>query len=529
MRNNRKSPVGLTHSAGLVVVFVMTACPLLHAQQPAIGSSPGEPHWKDLLSLQWGLDVDRDLRNPLFKGVAPAAIFRSVDPNKPVTFKPMVALGLETTTRGGWYRSTERAGGYPHMRADVPFGMELWSFTYKQPKEQIDTGDFTAPPLTGKTEMLTGRDHFGLWVGNDNFSVSYPGNKTATARVYSQPCLNGRFKDQPYKCMIYPNRDPKTGRLIAHSYIIGWEYSTNDDFQDVVTQVDNVQLLPSDPPLPGVLAPDAKVRKLAGDFKFVEGPTWDARSKSLYFSDIPQAHIVRYADDKTTVANADSRQSNGLMMHRHGKLIACEHGGRRVSRAVPGQLGEDIVTHYQGKRLNSPNDLWIDADGGIYFTDPRYGQRDTMEMKIEGVYYIAADGTLNRIIDDLVRPNGIALSPDGKMLYVVDNGAHTLHRYPVTAPGRISKGERIAYVTHPDGMTVDVEGRLYITGELGVWVLDANGKWLGLIETPEQPANCTFGGEAYRTLFITARTSLYAIDTQTRGWHIHLDGTPEKR
>lgn len=526
MKTKRNTSSGLKWFVGFTIGLAATAGTHLYAQQPTIGTSPGEPHWKNLLAQQWGLDVDRDLRNPVFEGVAPAAIFRKVKADKPVAFKPLIALGLETTTRGGWYRSAMRAGVAASVPAsNKPFGTELWSYTHKQSAGEIKSGKYTPPPLeTGSVEFDPGTSPFGLRVSNDNFD---------DGGVYSQPCMtaliNQRLKGQPYKCMIYPNRDLKTGRLITHSYIIGWEYSTNDDFQDVVTQIDNVRLLPSDPHLPGALAPDAKVKKLATGFKFVEGPTWDAKNKALYFSDIPQAHIVRYAEGKAVVANENSRQSNGLMVDKKGRLVACEHGGRRVSRAVRGQPADDIVTHYKDKRLNSPNDLWIDAEGGIYFTDPRYGERDTMEMKIEGVYYIAPDGKLTRVIDDLVRPNGIALSPDGKSLYVVDNGAHTLHRYAVVAPGKLGKGERIAYVTHPDGMTVDVKGRLYVTGELGVWVLDANGKWLGLIETPERPANCTFGGPGYKTLFITAQTSLYAIETQTRGWHIHLDGVPKKK
>ena len=114
-------------------------------------------------------------------------------------------------------------------------------------------------------------------------------------------------------------------------------------------------------------------------------------------------------------------------------------------------------------------------------------------------------------------------------MYVVDNGANTLHRYSITAPGRIDPGQRIAFVVHPDGMTVDVQGRLYITGTEGICVFEPDGKWIGVIATPEHPANCTFGGPDYRTLYITARTSLYAIKTLTRGWHVHLDGVPTPR
>jgi gluconolactonase len=495
---------------------------VVFGKQPPVNPAQNEPNWKWILK-QSGLDMDKDLRNPFVDGVTPAGLFRKADPRKPVVFKPIIAWGLETPTRGGWYPGGPTVLQIP---GDVDkVRRELWSYEFKQPKEELEKSTFTLPPLkSGSVEFDPGEQVFGLWVSNDGLP---------NEAVYSQPALvfmkNARLKSQPYKAMIYPVCDPKEGKLIADSYLIGWEYSTNDDFQDVVTRIDNVQLLSPEPLLKGVIVEGAKVRKLAGDFQFTEGPAWDTKSRAVYFSDIPRAQIIRYADGRAEVANAASGQSNGLMFDKQGLLVRCEHAGRRVSRAAPGQPGEEIVGHYQDKRLNSPNDLWIDTDGGIYFTDPRYGKRDDMEMDKEAVYYVSADKKITRIIDDLVRPNGIALSPDGRQLYVVDNGADKLYRYPVRGPGKIGKGQRIAYVTHPDGMTIDKEGRLYVTCRGGVWVLDAEGKWLGVIETPEQPSNCTFGGAGLRTLFITARTSLYSIDTLTRGWHVHLDGVPAKK
>ncbi len=505
-----------TYVAALSGVLLLCGSPV-PGKQPPVSPAQNEPNWKWVLR-QSGLDMDKDLRNPLMDGVTSAGLFRKADRRKPVVFTPIIAWGLETPTRGGWYPAGPTVTQIP---ADVDkVRRELWSYEFKQPKEELDKSTYTVPPLkSGAAEFDPGNQVFGFWVSNDGLP---------NEAVYSQPTLvfmkNARLKSQPYKAMIYPVCDPKEGKLIPDSYLIGWEYSTNDDFQDVVTRIDNVQLLPAEPVLKGVLGEGAKVRKLAGDFQFTEGPAWDAETRALYFSDIPRAQIVRYADGRAEVANAASGQSNGLMFDKQGMLIACEHAGRRLSRAMPGKPGEDIVSRFEGKRLNSPNDLWIDTEGGIYFTDPRYGQRDDMELDKEAVYYVSADRKITRIIDDLVRPNGIALSPDGRHLYALDNGADKLYRYPVRGPGRIGKGERIAYVTHPDGMTIDKEGRLYVTGRGGVWVLDGEGKWLGLIETPEQPANCTFGGAGWRTLFITARTSLYGIDTLTHGWHVHLDG-----
>jgi gluconolactonase len=494
---------------------------LLWSAQPPVAPGPNEPNWSDVLNKQFGLDMDRDLRNPLTEEVAPAALFIKADADRPVLFTPIIALGTEKMTHGGWYPAGPKAGEFPAELAKAK--IELWSYAFKQPAELIED-KFSPPPLTSQPTFDPGKQPFGLWVSNDEFN---------DGGVYSQPAavakLNERLRSQPYKAMIYPTRDKKTGDLITNSYLIGWEYSTNDDFQDVVTRIDNVRLLQPDPMLKGILKEDATVKKLHNDFKFVEGPAWDAKKGVLYFSDIPPAHIVAFEDSDVKVVNQESGMSNGLMLDKQGSLVRCEHKGRRVSRGPANEKGETIVAEYKGKRLNSPNDLWIDEADGIYFTDPRYGSRDDLEQDKEAVYYVSADGKIERIIDDLVRPNGIALSPTGKALYVVDNGANALHRYTITAPGKIEKGERIASVTQPDGMTVDKEGRLYVTCLGGVWVLDANGKWIGLIETPEQPANCTFGGKDYATLFITARTSLYSIDTLTRGWHVHLDGQPEKK
>lgn len=287
--------------------------------------------------------------------------------------------------------------------------------------------------------------------------------------------------------------------------------------------------LAEDAGLTDVVAPGAKVEQLATGFQFVEGPAWDAANQCLYFTDIPPGHILRYQRGVVSVANSESGQANGLMFDARGRLVACEHRGRRVSRVdKTGDPANDVVARFDGRKLNSPNDLWLDQHGGIYFTDPRYGARDDLEQDVEAVYYVDAAGKITRIIHDLVKPNGIALSPDGTMLYVMDNGADKAYRYKVLGPGRIGKGEHIYDVKHPDGMTVDVKGRTYVGAQGGVWVFDADGRRLGVIDTPEQPTNCTFGGHANQTLFITARKSLYAIETKTRGWHVHLDGVPVK-
>ena len=277
-----------------------------------------------------------------------------------------------------------------------------------------------------------------------------------------------------------------------------------------------------------IVPKDAKLQKVSTGHRFTEGPAWDYKG-SLYWSDIPNQQILKL-DAKGTVSvfRKESGGSNGLMFDKKGRLIACEHGGRRVSRTkVDGSI-ETIADKYDGKKLNSPNDLVLGPDGSVYFTDPRYGPRDNLEQDKECVYRIAPDGKVTRVIDDTVKCNGIHLSPDAKTLYVADNGSATVRAYPLAKNGTVGKGRLFAKLpSRPDGMTVDAAGNLYMTVGRGVLILDAAGKALGTIETPERPANCCFGGPDLKTLYITARTSLYRIQLNARGWLVHIDGVKE--
>lgn len=280
-------------------------------------------------------------------------------------------------------------------------------------------------------------------------------------------------------------------------------------------------LEPAVPPVP----PDAgaKIEKVATGFKFVEGPAWDGESV-VYFTDIPNNRVMKFdeATGEATVAYEPSQNANGLMFDAEGRLVRCEHAGRRVARHVDGQW-VTVADSFDGKKLNSPNDLDIDKAGGIYFTDPRYGNEDDRELDVYGVYYVAPDGKITQLITDLKKPNGVALSPDQKTLYVVDNGAATLWAYDVTAPGKLANGRQIADMGQGpgagggDGMCVDRAGHLYVTGRSDVWVFHAGGELITKIPVPEGPANCTFGGEDLRTLYITARTSLYRVKLNVPG------------
>jgi len=260
------------------------------------------------------------------------------------------------------------------------------------------------------------------------------------------------------------------------------------------------------------------VQQVATGYRFVEGPAV-APDGSVYFTDIPAKQVLRY-DPTTGVASIyreDSGRANGLMFDGQGRLLACEGaaegGARRVSRTELDGSITTLADAWQGRRLNSPNDLDIDAQGGIYFTDPRYGKRADMEMDIEGVYYLSPDGELTRVIHDLTRPNGLILSPDGKTLYVADNAAKELIAYDVNLPGQPTNPRPFSDMGEGlgggcDGMSIDVLGRVYATGDEGVYIFNPDGTQAELIPTPERPSNCTLAPDG-RTLYITARTSLY--------------------
>jgi gluconolactonase len=259
-----------------------------------------------------------------------------------------------------------------------------------------------------------------------------------------------------------------------------------------------------------VVAEGAKVEKLAGGFKFTEGPAADAKG-NIFFTDIPNNRIHKWTlDGKLITFKQDSGGANGLFFDKKGNLLVCEGGRRRVVSIKRNGMRKVLADKYDNKMLNSPNDLWADANGGIYFTDPRYGDRSGMEQGGEYVYYLLPDHKkLIRVIDDMVRPNGIIGTADGKTLYVADHGGGKTFVYTINEDGTLSNKKLFA-PEGSDGMTIDNEGNVYLTTNV-VAVYNKNGERIETIEVPEQPANVCFGGKDKRTLFITARTSLYSV------------------
>ena len=265
-----------------------------------------------------------------------------------------------------------------------------------------------------------------------------------------------------------------------------------------------------------VTAPGAQVKKLADDFKFTEGPAGDAHG-NVYFSDIPNNRILKWstAGELSTFLE-NSGGANGLYFDKAGNLIACQGGDRRLVSISPKGEITVLADQYDGKKFNSPNDLWIDPKGGIYFSDPRYGGREDMEQKGEHVYYLTPDHKkIIRVINDMVRPNGLIGTPNGKRLYVGDHGAGKTYVYKINKDGTLS-AKKLFAPKGSDGMTIDRRGNIYLTGK-AVSVYDKKGREIQEIPVPEGPSNVTFAGADDKTLFITARTSLYSIPMKVKG------------
>lgn len=277
-----------------------------------------------------------------------------------------------------------------------------------------------------------------------------------------------------------------------------------------------------------IIPPDAQLQRLYQGCAFAEGPAADAEG-NVYFSDCPNNRIMVYrpATGKTEIWQAPSDRANGMNFDAQGRLVVCcdgkDGGARAVRRYEHDGTVTTLASHYQGKKLNAPNDLCFDNEGHIYFTDPRYGYKDDLEQDCMAVYRIAHDGSLTRIITDAETPNGILMTPDNRTIYLVDHnpasdGARTLLAYDVDDNGQWQRRG----VLHDfgagyggDGMVLDVAGNIYLTageGDLaGVHIFAPSGEPVGFIPTGEIPGNCTFGGPDLRTLYIVASSSLYAI------------------
>jgi gluconolactonase len=270
----------------------------------------------------------------------------------------------------------------------------------------------------------------------------------------------------------------------------------------------------------GVLAPGATLEKRAGGFEFTEGPTCDAEG-NLFFTDQPNDRILKWsADGELSTFLQPAGRSNGMYFAADGRLIACADEKNELWAITPGGEATVVWKEYGGKRLNGPNDVWVHPNGGMYFTDPFYKrewwEHDEMPQDGQHVYYLAPGADrLVRVTDDLTQPNGIIGTRDGTTLYVADIRGRKTWRYDIQDDGRLA-GKTLVCEQGSDGMTVDDEGNVYLTGR-GVLVFDPAGQQIEHIEVPERwTANVAFCGKDRQTLFITASTGLYSIRTRTK-------------
>jgi gluconolactonase len=315
---------------------------------------------------------------------------------------------------------------------------------------------------------------------------------------------------------------------------------------DPIREAGAGQIFRADPGLDALIPESSQIEKVASGYVFTEGPLWVSRvwdgQPFLLFSDVPGNAIYKW-DPATSQASELKKPifegeaadgafigSNGLTLDSDGNLLVCEHGNRRISKVTPAGQWSVLVDRYDGKRLNSPNDLTFNANGWLYFTDPPYGLTDqdedkAKEIDFNGIFRVSPDGKTVELLDQrMSRPNGIGFSPDGTKLYISnsDPAKKLWMVYQVREDGTLGLGRTFADVTYetseglPDGLKVDNQGNLFASGPGGVWIYNAEGTHLGTIQPEEVPANVGWGNDG-STLYMTARTGVYRIKLATSG------------
>lgn len=279
-----------------------------------------------------------------------------------------------------------------------------------------------------------------------------------------------------------------------------------------------------------LVEPGAKVKQLADGMKFTEGPVWLPQERKLVFSDIPNSRLMQWSEQNGLSVFRQSEQANGNILDLEGRIISCQHGARNVIRIEADGSTTVLADKFEGQRFNSPNDVAVRSDGTLWFTDPPWGLTEPHEIPGHWVYKFDPNTkTVDVVYKYLAMPNGIVFSPDETRIYIADTGGNERHPdpefhklppsiqcYEVDEDGKL--GKKLFHIASgSDGMAVDVKGNLYTTFAGKVNVYNADGKELERIDVPEGPANVCFGGDDFRTLFITARTSLYSVRMKHAG------------
>jgi gluconolactonase len=285
-----------------------------------------------------------------------------------------------------------------------------------------------------------------------------------------------------------------------------------------------------DPRFAAIVGPTLAAERIAAGYGFTEGPLWDARGRRLLFSDIPGNRIAEWRPGTGAGVFRDpSNMSNGLAWDREGRLLCCEHATSRLTRTEPDGRITVLAAAYLGKELNSPNDVVVKSDGGIYFTDPAYGRMEYYgvprppQLDFRGVYRVEpGDGRLVLLADDFAQPNGLCFAADERRLFVNDTERGHIRVFDVRADGTLANGREWAALTGegagaPDGMKIDSAGNLYCCGPGGIHVLDGEARPLGVIAVGEPAANFAWGEDDLCSLFVTATTGVYRVRVRVPG------------
>lgn len=286
------------------------------------------------------------------------------------------------------------------------------------------------------------------------------------------------------------------------------------------------------PKLLDLIAEDAAVEQVCTGFTFTEGPLWNPAEKCLYFSDMPNDVRRRWsAADGATVVRDPANKCNGMTYDGALNIYVCEHSTSLLIRETPAGEREVLASHFDGKELNSPNDVVVKSDGAVYFSDPTYGRMPVFgeereqDLDFQGFYRVDSDGTLQCMANDFEQPNGLCFSPDESLLYVNDSPRAHIRVFDVNADGTVSNGRMFAENIGDgeleggivDGMKCDEHGNIYVTGPRGIWVLAPDGEHLGIIGMPEHAGNLNWGGDGWNELYCCCSTSVYRVTLKVSG------------